>query len=143
MKNYINCIFFTFFLLMPNFVSAEELEIGISQGSVKPTPIAITDFFSKDMKAIKTGKDISEVISSNLERSGLFIPKDKKSFIQDSESLNKKPRFEDWKLIQAQHLVAGLIDIENELIKIEFRLYDVLSQKQLTGKRYETSINNW
>ncbi len=43
------------------------------------------------------------VISNNLERSGLFLPLDNKAFIQDTESLAKQPRFEDWKVIKAQH----------------------------------------
>jgi len=136
-------MFIIFSFLFSHNMYSEELEIGISQGSIKPTPIAITDFFSKEMKSSKVGKDIAKVISNNLERSGLFIPKDKKSFIQDNESLNKQPRFEDWKLIKAQHLVAGNISIKNDTIKVGFRLYDVLAQKQLTGKRYETGISNW
>ena len=48
-------------------------------------------FFSQDLKSKKVGKDISKVISNNLERSGLFIIIDKNSFIQDVESLNKQP----------------------------------------------------
>ena len=83
-----------------------SLEVTLTQGSVKPTPIAITDFFSKSDDLDKFGKNISNVISDNLERSGLFLPIDKKSFIQDNKSLSDKPRFEDWKLIKAQHLVA-------------------------------------
>ena len=145
MKNFyikLYFIYIIFFYFTP--VHSEELEIGISQGSIKPTPIAITDFYSQDLKASKVGKDISMVISNNLEGSGLFVPKDKDSFIQDNDSLNNKnPRFEDWKIIKAQHLVAGTINIEKESIRIEFRLYDVLTQKQITGKRYETSLNNW
>ena len=141
-KNIFYIVFILLFLFSRNLFS-EELEIGISQGTIKPTPIAITDFFSYDVKSLKIGKDISTIISNNLERSGLFIPKDKKSFIQDNESLNKKPRFEDWKLIKTQHLVSGTINIKNETIEVGFRLYDVLTQKQITGKKYETSINNW
>ena len=143
MKNKLFISFITFFFLFSVNLQSEELEIGISQGSVKPTPIAITDFYATDLKAKKLGKDISDVIANNLEGSGLFIPKDKKSFIQDNESLNKKPRFEDWKIIKTEHLISGTIVIVDQSIKVEFRLYDVLSQKQLTGKRFETNIGNW
>ena len=118
MKNFyikLYFIYIIFFYFAP--VHSEELEIGITQGSINPTPIAITDFYSQDLKASKVGKDISMVISNNLEGSGLFVPKDKDSFIQDNDSLNNKnPRFEDWKIIKAQHLVAGTINIEKESI---------------------------
>jgi len=119
------------------------LEVTLTQGTVKPTPIAITDIFSKDSKAAKIGKNISMVISDNLERSGLFIPIDKKAFIQNDESLSVQPRFEDWKVVKAQHLIAGKIIIKGDKISVEFRLYDVFSQKQLVGKKYETSEKNW
>ena len=120
-----------------------SLEVTLTQGTVKPTPIAVTDFFYNDKKEQKIGKNISLVISENLERSGLFIPIDKAAFIQTINSLSVQPKFEQWKVIKAQHLIAGKIMKKNDKISVEFRLYDVFSQKQLLGKKYETSEKNW
>jgi len=120
-----------------------SLELTLSQGTVKPTPIAVTDLFSQVSSLEKVGKNISSVISDNLERSGLFIPIDQKAFIQSSESLSNQPRFEDWKVIKAQHLVAGKIETSGENISVEFRLFDVFAQKQIVGKKYQTSKKNW
>jgi len=120
-----------------------SLEVTLTQGNIKPTPIAITNFFSNEDNILKIGKNISMVISDNLERSGLFIPIERKAFIQDEESLSNFPRFEDWRIIKAQHLISGKIYKKNERISVEFRLYDVFSQKQLLGKKYETSEKNW
>ena len=50
-----------------------SLEVTLTQGTIKPTPIAITDIHSANNYALKIGKNISMVISDNLERSGLFI----------------------------------------------------------------------
>ena len=122
---------------------AYALEITLSQGTVKPTPIAVTNLFSNNSTLEKLGENIASVISDNLERSGLFIPIDQKAFIQSSESLSGQPRFEDWKVIKAQHLVAGKIEVNSDNISIEFRLFDVFAQKQIVGKKYETSKNNW
>ena len=133
---------FLFFLLLIGF-KALSLEVTLTQGSIKPTPIAVTDFFSNEKNIVKVGKNISMVISDNLERSGLFLPLDNKAFIQDTESLANQPRFEDWKVIKAQHLIAGKILKKENKISVEFRLYDVFSQKQLIGKKYETSEKNW
>ena len=94
-------------------------------------------------RMVKIGKNISLVISENLERSGLFMPIDKKAFIQNNESLTNQTRFEDWKVIKAQHLVAGKISQSDNKIFVEFRLFDVFAQKQLIGKKYETSEKNW
>ena len=123
--------------------NTQSLEITLSQGTVKPTPIAVTNLFSNNSTQDKLGKNIAAVISDNLERSGLFVPISDKAFIQSVESLSDQPRFEDWKVIKAQHLVAGKIDVDDNKISIEFRLYDVFAQKQIVGKKYETSKNNW
>ena len=99
-------VFFITFFIFFSF-KVFSLEVTLTQGSVKPTPIAVTELYSKNSQLTKVGKNISTVISDNLERSGLFLPIDKRSFIQDNQSLSNKPRFEDWKLIKAQHLVSG------------------------------------
>ena len=135
---YIITIFITLISL-----NLHGLELTLSQGTVKPTPIAITNLFSNNSSLDKIGNNISSVISDNLERSGLFIPIDQKAFIQSSESLSNQPRFEDWKVIKAQHLVSGKIESNNDNISIEFRLFDVFAQKQIVGKKYETSKKNW
>ncbi len=131
------------FLFLSSSFSLNALEVTLTQGSVKPTPIAITNFFTNNSNLEKIGKNISNVISDNLERSGLFLPINRKSFIQDNKSLTENPRFEDWKVIKAQHLVAGKIKSNNGKISVEFRLYDVFQQKQLVGKKYETNEKNW
>ena len=137
-------LYFSFFIFYL-FLSHESfsLEVTLTQGTIKPTPIAITNFYSGELEAEKIGKNISQVISDNLIRSGLFLSIDQKAFIQDIKSLSEQPRFEDWKTIKAQHLVAGkIIQLQNK-ISVEFRLYDVFSQKQLLGKKFETSERNW
>ncbi len=138
-------LIFRFFIFLLFFISKQSfsLEVTLTQGSVKPTPIAISNFYANNSSDEKLGKNISSVISDNLERSGLFISIDNKAFIQDNKSLADRPRFEDWKVIKAQHLVSGKIKTSNGKISVEFRLYDVFQQKQLVGKKYETNDKNW
>lgn len=139
MKNLL--LIFVFLIMLS--LRANSLELTLNQGTIKPTPIAVTNLFSSNNSLDKLGKNISMVISDNLERSGLFIPIDQKAFIQTAESLSNQPRFEDWKVIKAQHLVSGKIETKNNNISIEFRLFDVFAQKQIIGKKYETNKNNW
>jgi TolB protein len=40
-----------------------------------------------------------------------------------------KPRFEDWNLIKAQALITGKVNLINEKLRVEFRLWDVLAGK--------------
>ena len=138
-KSFLLIFIFCYLTNFPVF----SLEVTLTQGTIKPTPIAVTNFFSEEVNSKKIGQNISQLISDNLERSGLFLPLDNKAFIQNSESLANQPRFEDWKVIKAQHLISGKVFQSNDKITVEFRLYDVFAQKQLLGKKFETSENNW
>ena len=128
-------IFIFIFIIIFSF-RCYSLEVTLTQGTIETTPIAITDLYAINSDISKIGKNISTVISNNLERSGLFIPIDKKAFIQNIESLKKQPRFEDWKLIKAQYLFSGTISINSDdKILVCFKLFDVLSQKSILPKK--------
>ncbi|MGB0632579.1 MAG: Tol-Pal system protein TolB, partial [Alphaproteobacteria bacterium] len=49
-----------------------QLQVDITRGTVEPLPIAIPEFFGSSAQAIETGRDIANLISADLERSGLF-----------------------------------------------------------------------
>ena len=57
----------------------------------------------------------------------MFNPLSKDAFLQKPDIAHLKPRFEDWSLIKAQALITGKVLIENEKLKVEFRLWDVLA----------------
>ncbi|WP_259782787.1 Tol-Pal system beta propeller repeat protein TolB [Aestuariispira ectoiniformans] len=121
-----------------------EVNIDITQGNVKPLPIAITDFFGGAQKEAEVGTDIASVISADLERSGIFEPIDKGAFIQSVASMKVKPRFSDWRVINAQALVNGSISLlDDGQIRVEFRLWDVFSESQMVGQAFETIPSNW
>ena len=54
-------LFFFVFIFLTCF-KALSLEVTLTQGTIKPTPIAVTDFFSNDSKAKNIGKNISMVM---------------------------------------------------------------------------------
>jgi TolB protein len=85
-----------------------ELKISITQGQVAPTPIAVTGFYNNTASVADVGQKISQVVSADLERCGLFKPIDSSAFVQDVASLQSSPRFADWRIINAQLLVALL-----------------------------------
>jgi TolB protein len=121
-----------------------ELTIDITRGVVEPMPVAVVDFFGKGASENTFGKNIAQVVSADLERSGLFKPIDKKAFIQTGESLNVLPRFGDWRIINAQALVQGRVEMTVDgRLRVEFRLWDVLSEKQMVGLAYFTVPSNW
>ncbi|WP_245409821.1 Tol-Pal system beta propeller repeat protein TolB [Pararhizobium haloflavum] len=117
-----------------------QVEIDINQGNVEPLPIAVTDFVSSD----DLGARISQVVTADLRRSGLFAPVDKSAFIQNISDPDSSPRFEDWRVIDAQALVTGRVSQEPDgRLRAEFRLWDTFAGQQLTGQQFFTQPDNW
>ncbi len=121
-----------------------ELKIDITRGNIDPLPVAVTNFKGDPGEGERIGRDISAVISSDLERSGLFRPIDPKAFIQTPVSLQVRPRFGDWRVINAQAMVQGNVQLlDDGRLKVEFRLWDVYAEKQMAGLVYHTSPKSW
>jgi TolB protein len=121
-----------------------ELTVDITQGNIEPLPIAVPNFIASDDVARRFSIDIAQVISDNLERSGLFRPIDKQAFISQPQKLDVNPRFANWKPLNAQALVVGEVKIEpNGALQAEFRLWDVFAENQMTGLQLTTTQANW
>ena len=116
------------------------VEIDINKGNVEPLPMAVTDFISDDDVGVK----ISGVIADDLRRSGLFAPINKQAFIQKISNPDVAPRFEDWRVINAQALVVGRVSRESDgRLRAEFRLWDTFAAEQLIGQQFFTQPENW
>ena len=134
-------VFVWAFLAGPAFA---VLEIDITRGNIQPMPIAVTDFLGTTDGNRKYGRDISEVVSADLRRSGLFKPLDQAAFIEKIKKFNKQPRFGDWRIINAQALLTGRITLQSDgRLRAQFRLWDVFAQKQMTGLQFYTTPRNW
>src|SRR5690606_38130330 len=115
------------------------IEIDITQGNIEPLPIALPSF-SGDQVA----RDITDVITADLRRSGLFRPLDPASFIERDVSINATPQFASWRPIGAQALVVGSVAQQSDgRLKAEFRLWDVFAGEQMTGQQFYTTAENW
>jgi len=124
--------------------AAAELRIDITRGVVEPMPIAIVPFEGSNAETARTGREMSEVISADLERSGLFRPLDPRAFIQTQIGMDTLPRFGDWRVLNAPALVYGRAAmVDDGRLKVEFRLWDVFSEQQMAGVAYSTAPANW
>ncbi len=114
-----------------------QIEVDVNKGDVQPLPIAIPAFGGQ------RGADIAQVITGNLERSGLFKPVDQAAFIEKNLNVAVQPRFPDWKAINAQALVNGQVTVEGGRLRVDFRLWDVFSEQQLLGLQFTSTPENW
>jgi TolB protein len=114
-----------------------DLNLDLRKGVTQPIPIALPSFTGAGAQEARIGADISRVIASDLERSGLFKVIDQAAYVQKQLDLDTQPRFGDWRIINAQALAHGRTSIESDgRLKVEFRLWDVFGEIQATGNRY-------
>ena len=123
----------------------EPLRVDVTRGNLDPLPIALPDFVgSGDAEAAARGADITRVVTNDLASSGLFAPVDQDAYIEDIENIDLRPRFSDWRVIDASALLVGSVTIQEDgRLVVAFRLWDTRLEEQLLGLQYRTAPENW
>jgi TolB protein len=120
------------------------VRLDITEGNFQPLPIAIPKFLAGGQDDGDSANAVTQIVTANLQRSGLFAPIDPTAYIERIASVDAVPRFPDWRNINAQALVTGRIGRQADgRLQAEFRLWDVLAGQQLDGKQYLTTPDNW
>lgn len=121
-----------------------ELKVDITRGVVKPIPVAVTNLLGSSAGEQNIGRNIANVIKADLVRSGLFAAIDDKAFIDVEKSLDTVPKFGNWRVLKAQALSQGKVQIDaDNRLKVQFRLWDVFAEQQMVGRIYSTVPGNW
>ncbi|MEQ8178510.1 MAG: Tol-Pal system beta propeller repeat protein TolB [Amphiplicatus sp.] len=121
-----------------------RVRIDITQGTVEPMPIAAPEFIAAGAVSQGISRDITDVVKADLDRSGLFAVIDPRAYIEDLTSVNVRPRFADWRLINAQVLVAAEVrDLPDGRIEVATRVWDVYADEQLGAVSFKTPADNW
>lgn len=143
MKNFLYG-FFAFLVFLPSYAQA-ELELELRSGTMRKTPIAVSPFYDAGNVNRGLARQVPQIIAENLERSGLFDPLNPQGFVQDAASIHMEDvRFGEWRATGAEVLVTGSISqTDDRRTRVEFRLWDTISEKQLIGTAYTTTPDNW
>jgi TolB protein len=127
-----------------------ELQIDVRGATRNPMPIAIPAMIGDDAGFFTkiTGNDyaskVREVLTADLERSGLFRILPERSYIGKLSSMDEQPKFIDWQAIKSQALIQSqLTELPNNRIRVDFRLWDVVAEQQMLGKSFTTTKDNW
>jgi TolB protein len=121
-----------------------DVRVDILGGNFQPLPIAIPKFVGGAPADDETAAGVTQIITANLQRSGLFAPIDPASYLETITSVDAVPNFQSWRTINAQALVTGRVTQQSDgRLKAEFRLWDVLAGQQLAGQQYFTTPDNW
>lgn len=126
------------FLLAP-LTAMADIVINVDQGATAPLPIAIPPFGGADI-----GARIAEVVSADLQRSGLFRPLDPATFKAQIADVNVQPTFDQWKAIGAQALLAAAVAADSDgHLRADVRLWDSYAGEQLLGVQFTSTADNW
>ena len=125
------------------FAQAQQ-RLEVVPGGTQALPIAIPNFVPGSPGDGEVGVGVTQVITNNLKRSGLFAPIDQAAFIEKISNIDVAPQFQNWKTINAQALVTGRMTRQPDgRLQAEFRLWDVAAGQQLAGQKYVTSPESW
>ena len=147
MKKLLSLIITILFLTIPN--AKAQLNISISGASQAPIPIAFPNINTDNtgvgaFLGLSYANKIRDVVLADLERSGLFRIIPERSYIQKFSSLEDKPIFGDWQVLNSHVLVQSSIEEQkgNEL-KLSFKIWDIVSQKELLYELYTSNKDSW
>jgi TolB protein len=104
--------------------------------------IAIPGFVAGSADELDKARELARAIASDLRGSGKFRLLDEGNA---SEMVaDGVPAFDRWRSLKAQSVVTGQLSLQPDgRLKIEFRLWDVASGRQLQGAQYFVTADKW
>jgi TolB protein len=125
--------------------AAAQLKLDVTQGNIRPIPIAIPDFIAEPgVPDPGMGRNVTQIIASNLRRSGLFAPIDQAAYVERVTDFNRTPQFASWRQINADAVVIGRLERQaNGNVVAQFRLWDVTAGQQIAGQQSATPPDNY
>ena len=148
MKYYTKLIIMALALIIfknsPLMAQSKPLRIEISQGVIEPMPIALSKFMTVGGTSAEYSEQIASVIMADLIGSGLFREIPRSAHISASTDFNLPVQFADWRVINADALITGSVNIQGDVLILKFRLFDVFAQTALgEGLQFQANKDNW
>ncbi|WP_434613810.1 Tol-Pal system beta propeller repeat protein TolB [Tabrizicola sp. M-4] len=120
------------------------LRITITDGVIEPLPFAVPSFVAENGAAGEFAANITRVIASDLEGTGLFREIPAAAHIAQVTSFDAPVSFPDWQAINAQALIVGAVSASGDQIVVKFRLFDVFSGQQMgEGLQFAGTPGTW
>jgi len=111
----------------------------VVDGHMGALKVAIPDFRAKDGALSDLCISLREILSHDLNFSGILESLETRAFIQDTDQRDMsrgKIDFAEWRRLQADFLIKGTFTLQEERLSIEAILYDCRSGKDIVGRRY-------
>lgn len=118
--------------ILPAPAAAQEpLRIEITEGVIEPMPIALPEF-APGAGAEAIAQEVRAVIAADLTGSGLFRVIDSNAYLAPGGSVDARPAFENWRVINAEALGVGELGYGDDgRLSARFQLWDVFGGQPL------------
>ena len=117
--------------------SGEIVELHIHGPSFQRIPIAVPDFKYMSPEQTQLAREMSDVLSNDLNLSGVFRPLDPKGFLENPQAMGLEAseiKFQDWSKQGADFLVRCSYQVQGNSIRLDGRLLDVGGRKLVGGQ---------
>ena len=119
---------------LPVGQSSAQQRIVITEGTIEPTPIAISDFVGSDGRPSPDGRLVAEVVANDLQGSGMFHSEESAVLIPPPTDLSIRPDFAEWEPLGVKALLVGTaVRGEDGVIEVAFILWDVVTQQEIVA----------
>lgn len=151
MRKIIPLIPFALLMWLPaEVIPAEKVYIDLSAPSVRRLPVAIDDFRESGGGKDKAQTELSQTVKSELKDalsgdlafSNLFTIVENPPYPERPAAFDKESggaagvEWPLWRSAGADVLIKGSYRIEGEKLTVEVRMFDVVREKEILGKRY-------
>lgn len=113
--------------LMP--MSFAQLEVTITQGDVRPIPIAVVPF---GWGGAELPEDVAAVVDSDLGGTGRFKMYPRRNMLE-TPTREHQVDYQDWALLGVEYLLIGHIDeTAGGVLQVGFQLFDIVNNAKLS-----------
>lgn len=132
-------------LILTCSLSAAATSFEISSPGEQRIPLALTRILPQTTAQAALAQEFNRVLADDLDMSGLFDPVDPAAFLSDANKLGLRSNevdFSQWRVLGAEALIKGGYSVKGDRLTVDMRLFDVPSQRLLTGRRYSGKIGD-
>ena len=124
---------------------AAVLRFDLNQGNVQPIPIALPDFLAGGAADGEAARGVSQIITANLKRSGLFAPIDPAAFIEKIANVGRAAAVcrTGAPSMPRRWLPAGSPGSPTAASRPNSGCGTCSPGQQLAGQQYFTTPDNW
>ncbi|MBN2396837.1 MAG: Tol-Pal system beta propeller repeat protein TolB [Deltaproteobacteria bacterium] len=141
MRRTIRFLLFSLLVCWCSSTAYGKVYIDINSPAFQKFPVAIPEF--KDLGHIEPEEDLSawfaDQLSETLKLTGFFKIISQDAFLEDPDSTGitlEEIDFSNWSSIGSDFLVKGGFNYDGKNLAVEFRLFDAIEGRFITGKKY-------